>query len=97
MLKISCIKIEKYDRNSPNSLKIFILLSLNNSNFKWLAKICRHFNRVQQKLHGRMITEMVMRDWNHPSTIMWSLANEPEVHNGTSAYEYFKSNWEFIE
>lgn len=36
-----------------------------------------------------MITEMVMRDRNHPSTIMWSLANEPEASDANGTIQYF--------
>ncbi|KAL3118792.1 hypothetical protein niasHT_002629 [Heterodera trifolii] len=43
------------------------------------------------KLHGKMIAEMVSRDRNHPSVIMWSLSNEPKMPSDSAPYEYFKN------
>ena len=46
-----------------------------------------------QQLHAQMIRELVNRDKNHPSVIIWSIANEPE--SGTEAAEaYFKPLFE---
>lgn len=42
-----------------------------------------------QKVHMQQIGEMIQRDKNHPSVIMWSLFNEPESTN-QYAYQYFK-------
>lgn len=36
-----------------------------------------------------MLKELITRDQNHPSVIMWSLANEAES-NKFEAIEYFK-------
>ncbi|MCP9259880.1 Beta-glucuronidase [Dirofilaria immitis] len=36
-----------------------------------------YFTKQNQLLHAEMIRELIERDRNHPSTIMWSLANEP--------------------
>ncbi|WP_416151712.1 beta-glucuronidase [Salipaludibacillus sp. HK11] len=39
--------------------------------------------------HQDVITELVNRDKNHPSVVMWSVANEPASEED-GAYEYFK-------
>ena len=35
---------------------------------------------VTQQAHRRAIEELIARDKNHPSVVLWSLANEPESH-----------------
>lgn len=40
--------------------------------------------------HKQVITEMISRDKNHPSVLMWSLANEPESGD-PSAKKYFET------
>ena len=35
---------------------------------------------VTQEVHRRAIEELIDRDKNHPSVVLWSLANEPESH-----------------
>ncbi|CAF0954769.1 unnamed protein product [Adineta steineri] len=40
--------------------------------------------------HKQVTTEMINRDRNHPSVLMWSLANEPES-NVPSAKDYFSA------
>ena len=35
---------------------------------------------VTQQVHRRAIEELIARDKNHPSVVLWSLANEPESH-----------------
>ncbi len=40
-------------------------------------------------LNQRMLDEMIARDKNHPSVIMWSLANEPHSH-GPRPRDYFR-------
>jgi beta-glucuronidase len=35
-------------------------------------------NAVTQEAHRRAIRELVARDKNHPSVVLWSIANEPE-------------------
>ena len=36
-----------------------------------------YFSEATQNHHKQVITEMINRDRNHPSILMWSLANEP--------------------
>lgn len=41
--------------------------------------------------HRQVLTELIARDKNHPSVILWSLANEPDTAaRAQSALEYFK-------
>ena len=51
------------------------------------------FNRTvierELELCSQYIQELIDRDKNHPSVIMWSLANEP--HNSVKSKEFFKS------
>ena len=42
-----------------------------------------------KKVHMNQLTELVQRDKNHPSVIMYSLANEANTHE-EGAYSYFK-------
>jgi beta-glucuronidase len=47
------------------------------------------FNDATQAAHAQGIRELIDRDKNHPSVVMWSIANEPEsVEDG--AREYFQ-------
>lgn len=46
-----------------------------------------------QNLHAQQIRELIDRDKNHPSVIVWSIANEPESHTVASE-EYFKPLFE---
>ena len=39
--------------------------------------------------HKDIVKEMIQRDKNHPSVVMWSIANEPASEE-EGAYEYFK-------
>jgi beta-glucuronidase len=41
-----------------------------------------------QRAHAQHIRELVARDKNHPSVVLWSIANEPESHT-PEAVEYF--------
>lgn len=42
--------------------------------------------------HEQVIRDLICRDKNHPSVIMWSLGNEPDtVSDPKSAYEYWHS------
>ena len=41
-----------------------------------------------QAVHKRAIEELIARDKNHPSVVLWSLANEPESHT-EQARAYF--------
>ncbi|TKR96062.1 hypothetical protein L596_010139 [Steinernema carpocapsae] len=47
------------------------------------------FNSQNQKLHGQMLQEMIARDRNHPSTVMWSISNEPWTDKKESR-QYYK-------
>ena len=41
--------------------------------------------------HAQVLTDMIERDKNHPSVILWSLGNEPDTeHFPQSAYDYWK-------
>ncbi len=41
--------------------------------------------------HGDVIKDMIARDKNHPSIVMWSIANEPDTAaRPESSYDYFK-------
>jgi beta-glucuronidase len=39
-----------------------------------------YFSQATLEHHKQIITEMINRDRNHPSVVMWCLANEPESH-----------------
>jgi beta-glucuronidase len=41
-----------------------------------------------RRAHAQHIRELVARDKNHPSVVLWSIANEPESHT-PEAVEYF--------
>jgi beta-glucuronidase len=41
-------------------------------------------NDVTQKAHEQAIRELIARDKNHPSVVLWSIANEPESHTEES-------------
>jgi beta-glucuronidase len=43
---------------------------------------------VTQEAHRQAIVELIARDKNHPSVVLWSLANEPESHTD-AARDYF--------
>lgn len=38
--------------------------------------------------HKSALEQLIMRDRNHPSVVMWSMANEPDV-NSAQATPYF--------
>jgi beta-glucuronidase len=46
-----------------------------------------------QQVHRRHIEELVDRDKNHPSVVLWSIANEPESHTEASR-AYFEPLFE---
>ncbi|HEV2929317.1 MAG TPA: beta-glucuronidase, partial [Propionibacteriaceae bacterium] len=46
-------------------------------------------NDQTRDVHAQAIRELVARDKNHPSVVLWSIANEPESHT-ESAERYFK-------
>jgi beta-glucuronidase len=50
-------------------------------------------NEQTREVHAQAIRELVARDKNHPSVVVWSIANEPE--SGTEAAEtYFRPLFE---
>ena len=46
-------------------------------------------NDVTQKVHADAIRELISRDKNHPSVVLWSIANEPESDT-EAAEDYFR-------
>ena len=36
-----------------------------------------NFNKITVNLHKQLLKELYNRDKNHPSVVMWSIANEP--------------------
>ena len=46
-------------------------------------------NDETRNAHSRAITEMIQRDKNHPSVVMWCIANEPDAALD-GAFEYFE-------
>ena len=46
-------------------------------------------NDVTQQVHAQAIRELVARDKNHPSVVLWSIANEPESDT-EGAERYFE-------
>lgn len=47
------------------------------------------FNHETQAVHAQHLRELIARDKNHPSVVMWSIANEP-ASNEEGAREYFE-------
>jgi beta-glucuronidase len=52
------------------------------------------FSEVTLEHHKQVITEMINRDKNHPSVLMWSLANEP-LSSTKEASVYFSTLFNF--
>jgi beta-glucuronidase len=50
-------------------------------------------NDASREVHAQAIRELVTRDRNHPSVVMWSIANEPESDTA-AAEEYFRPLFE---
>jgi beta-glucuronidase len=46
-------------------------------------------NDQSREVHAQAIRELVARDTNHPSVVLWSIANEPESHT-EAAEQYFR-------
>ncbi len=46
-------------------------------------------NDVTQEVHAQAIRELIARDKNHPSVVLWSIANEPESET-EAAEAYFR-------
>ena len=50
-------------------------------------------NEASREVHAQAIRELVTRDRNHPSVVLWSIANEPESDT-ESAENYFRPLFE---
>jgi beta-glucuronidase len=50
-------------------------------------------NDASREVHAEAIRELVRRDHNHPSVVLWSIANEPESDT-EAAEEYFRPLFE---
>jgi beta-glucuronidase len=50
-------------------------------------------NDASREVHAQAIRELVSRDRNHPSVVLWSIANEPESDTD-AAEEYFRPLFE---
>ncbi len=50
-------------------------------------------NERSREVHAQAIRELVSRDKNHPSVVLWSIANEPESDT-EAAEEYFRPLFE---
>ena len=59
----------------------------------WLVLFAEAGLETRFALNQRMLGEMIARDKNHPSVIMWSLANEPHSH-GPRPVDYFRRLYE---
>jgi beta-glucuronidase len=46
-------------------------------------------NDATREVHAQAIRELIARDKNHPSVVLWSIANEPESHT-EGAENYFR-------
>jgi beta-glucuronidase len=46
-------------------------------------------NATTQEVHAQAIRELIARDKNHPSVVLWSIANEPESDT-EAAEDYFR-------
>ncbi len=46
-------------------------------------------NEKSREVHGQAIRELIARDKNHPSVVIWSIANEPESET-EAAENYFR-------
>lgn len=49
----------------------------------------RNFNQVLLDRHKSSLEQLVHRDRNHPSVVMWSIANEPRTSQ-VNADTYFQ-------
>ena len=53
----------------------------------------RPINDATREVHAQAIRELVARDKNHPSVVLWSIANEPESDT-EGAEDYFRPLFE---
>ena len=49
----------------------------------------QNFNNITLELHKKLLKELYERDKNHPSVVLWSIANEPSSDQPQAA-PYFK-------
>lgn len=54
---------------------------------------CREFGPALLETHKQDMTQLIQRDKNHPSVVMWSVANEPRSED-PNAEEYFRHVFE---
>lgn len=54
----------------------------------------RYFSQGTLEHHKQVLIEMISRDRNHPSVLMWSVANEP-LSNTKEAHDYFQEVFNF--
>lgn len=52
-------------------------------------------NHITQQTHAQAIRELIARDKNHPSVVLWSIANEPESET-EAAENYFRPLFEVV-
>ncbi|KAL1228858.1 Beta-glucuronidase [Trichinella pseudospiralis] len=50
----------------------------------------RYFDKGVLKLHRQILQETIERDENHPSVVMWSLANEPSIKNAAAVNHFIE-------
>ena len=55
--------------------------------------VCSIFSDTLLQKHKQSLSELIRRDKNRPSVIIWSVANEPRTQT-TASGVYFK--WEFV-
>ena len=53
-----------------------------------------YFSQATLEHHKQVLTEMISRDRNHPSVLMWSVANEP-LADTKEAHDYFSEVFNF--
>lgn len=53
-----------------------------------------NFNNITLNLHKKLLEELYIRDKNHPSVVMWSIANEPSSDMPES-FPYFTYFFKF--
>jgi beta-glucuronidase len=56
---------------------------------------CSYKNRETFKLAARMMRELIMRDYNHPSVIWWSVGNEIPTHKRVCS-QFIKNLMDFV-
>ena len=76
---------------SVDTVYVFFLdiVFTNHYNYNYSYLNYRYFTDDLLKNHERALTELINRDKNRPSVIMWSIANEPASEKPL-AQNYFK-------